>query len=196
MKRTNVKFRSNGNNNGHSSQVYSLNYRFDSNSIAGKVNGTALELIKKYNELAKDAMNNSDVVTAELFRQYAEHYRKIVTDINEKKNSNPNNGNHRPYNNRRDNENSAETSVVSSDENVVVENSSADVNNAENIQSEASSETKNKSRIVSRKSFKVVEIKEENKNSVEKETAENGEEKAVAKPRRIYKKKVLTAEAV
>ena len=77
MKKNN-KFRGNNNSN----QIYSLNYKFDSISIAGKTSGTALDLIKKYNELAKEAQANSDYVTAEVFRQYAEHYRKIVTDIN------------------------------------------------------------------------------------------------------------------
>lgn len=88
MKRTNNKFRSNNNNNNnnYSNQIYSLNYKFDSCSIAGKCSGTALDLIKKYNELAKEAHSNSDWVSSEVFRQYAEHYRKIVTDINERKN--------------------------------------------------------------------------------------------------------------
>lgn len=81
MKRTNNKFR----NNNYNNQIYSLNYKFDSNSIAGKVSGTALDLIKRYNELAKEAHTNNDYVSAEVFRQYAEHYRKIVTEINEKK---------------------------------------------------------------------------------------------------------------
>lgn len=85
MKKINNKFRNNNNNN----QIYSLNYRFDSISIAGKCSGTALDLIKRYNELAKEAQANSDYVSAETFRQFAEHYRKIVTDINEKKNSQP-----------------------------------------------------------------------------------------------------------
>lgn len=85
MRKTNNRFR-NGNNN-HSNQIYSLNYKFDSNSVAGKCSGTALDLIKRYNELARDALNNSDRVGAEVFRQYAEHYRKIVTDINDKKNA-------------------------------------------------------------------------------------------------------------
>ena len=75
MKRINNKYRNNGNG-----QIYSLNYKFDSSSIAGKFSGTALDLIKRYNELAKDAASNNDYVTAEVFRQYAEHYRKIVTE--------------------------------------------------------------------------------------------------------------------
>ena len=58
MKRTNNKFR----NNNYNNQIYSLNYKFDSNSIAGKVSGTALDLIKRYNELAKEAHTNNDYV--------------------------------------------------------------------------------------------------------------------------------------
>lgn len=79
MKRmNNNKFRGN--------PVYSLNYKFDSVSAAGKFSGTALDLIKRYNELAKEAQSNGNYVEMEVFRQYAEHYRKIVTEINERKN--------------------------------------------------------------------------------------------------------------
>src|SRR5574344_1008366 len=79
----NNKFRGNNGNT-----IYSLNYKFDSVSVAGKCSGTALDLIKKYNELAKEAHCNGDYVAMEVFRQYAEHYRKIVTEINERKNQN------------------------------------------------------------------------------------------------------------
>lgn len=65
--------------------MYSLNYKFDSVSSAGKFSGTALDLIKRYNELAKEAQSNGNYVEMEVFRQYAEHYRKIVTEINERK---------------------------------------------------------------------------------------------------------------
>ncbi len=81
MKKTNNRYR----NNNSSNTIYSLNYKFDSNSIAGKISGTALDLIKRYNDLAKDALSDNDHVTAEIFRQYSEHYRKIVTEINERK---------------------------------------------------------------------------------------------------------------
>ena len=73
------------NNKFRGNAVYSLNYKFDSVSPAGKCSGTALDLIKRYNELAKEAQNNGDYVSMEVFRQYAEHYRKIVTEINERK---------------------------------------------------------------------------------------------------------------
>lgn len=80
MKKNN-KFRNNGNSN-----AYSLNYKFDSVSPAGKCSGTALDLIKRYNELAKEAHGGGDYIAMEVYRQYAEHYRKIVTEINERKN--------------------------------------------------------------------------------------------------------------
>lgn len=54
--------------------------------MPAKISGTALDLIKRYNDFAKDAQSNNDYVNAEIFRQYAEHYRKIVTEINERKN--------------------------------------------------------------------------------------------------------------
>lgn len=105
-KNNNNKFRSSNNYN----NSYSISHKFDSNSPAGKFSGTALDLIKKYNDLARDANNNDDYVSAEIFRQYAEHYRKIVTDINEKNNYQPN----RRYNNNQ----SAQETVESSKEEV------------------------------------------------------------------------------
>ena len=78
-----IKYR----NSNYNNQVYSINYKFDSVSPAGKCCGTALDLIKRYNELAKEAQANGNYVEAEVFRQYAEHYRKIVTEINERKNN-------------------------------------------------------------------------------------------------------------
>ena len=81
MKKNNNKYRNNNNN------MYNLNYRFDSLSPAGKCSGTALDLIKRYNDLAKEAHSGGNYVEMEVFRQYAEHYRKIVTEINERKNN-------------------------------------------------------------------------------------------------------------
>ena len=62
-----------------------MNYKFDSVSIAGKISGTALDLIRRYNDLAKEAQSCGNYVDMEIYRQYAEHYRKIVTDINERR---------------------------------------------------------------------------------------------------------------
>lgn len=82
MKKQNNRFR-NGNNNNNN--CYTLNYKFDSVSIAGKISGTALDLIRRYNDLAKEAQGCGNYVEMEIYRQYAEHYRKIVTDINERR---------------------------------------------------------------------------------------------------------------
>lgn len=84
MKKMN-KFRSG------TSNAFSLNYKFDSVSLAGKCNGTALDLIKRYNDLAKEAHSAGNFVEMEIFRQYAEHYRKIVTEINERRGYKPEN---------------------------------------------------------------------------------------------------------
>ena len=84
MKKNN-KFRGGGSN------TFSLNYKFDSVSPAGKYNGTALDLIKRYNDLAKEAHSTGDFVEMEVFRQYAEHYRKVVTEINERRGFKPEN---------------------------------------------------------------------------------------------------------
>ena len=88
MKKQNNRYRNGNNNNG-----YTLNYKFDSVSIAGKVSGTALDLIRKYNDLAKEAQSCGDYVEMEIYRQYAEHYRKIVTDINERRQTRQENNN-------------------------------------------------------------------------------------------------------
>ena len=104
MKKNN-KYRS---SNNYNNQIYSLNYKFDSISPAGKISGTALDLIKRYNELAKEAQGNADYVEAENYRQYAEHYRKIVTEINERKNQRNN------YSNREETISSANDAEINS----------------------------------------------------------------------------------
>ncbi|MBP5399024.1 MAG: DUF4167 domain-containing protein [Alphaproteobacteria bacterium] len=117
MKKVN-RYRNNNNS------IYSLNYKFDSNSIAGKISGTALDLIRRYNDMAKDAHSNNDYVTAEIFRQYAEHYRKIVTEINERKSPRD-----QMENNANDNSNSSNNITAENVENNTIENQPE--NNAE-----------------------------------------------------------------
>ncbi len=166
MKRSNNKFRNN-NNNGNS-QIYSLNYKFDSSSVAGKCCGTALDLIKRYNELAKDAASNNDYVTAEVFRQYAEHYRKIVTEINEKKQQN------RQFN-------------TPQPQNDTEENKAPEAQSVAEEAAPASAETP----VVEKKSFTVVEIPHS-----EAETAveASSEDAAPRKPKRVYRRKTAAAE--
>lgn len=197
MKKNNNKYRNNNN------QIYSLNYKFDSCSIAGKISGTALDLIKKYNELAKEAHSNNDYVNAEIFRQYAEHYRKIVTDINEKRNQN---NFQRTNNTRFDNE--AETAedssgldilsrAIDNDEDAQVDlfdSSDEVINPADDIElggnvvdmfaalPAVENKTDAEAPAVAKKSFTVIEISPENAGSEVIEAAE-------AAPRRKYVRK-------
>ena len=153
MKKNN-KFRSNNNYN-NNNQIFSLNYKFDSISSAGKISGTALDLIKRYNELAKEAQGNGDYVAAETFRQYAEHYRKIVTEINERKNQ-------RQGREENAQTNSAEAAPVSDKEQSIAEKEQAV--EAEDIKSEtASAQVLEESQpqeepVTKKRSFKVIEI--------------------------------------
>lgn len=187
MKKINNKFRSSGANN-----IYSLNYKFDSISSAGKFSGTALDLIKKYNELAKEAHSNGDYVEMEVFRQYAEHYRKIVTEINERKNTMRDS-----MQNQQEPETTAETV--------------ADEKNAENKPEETTAETAKdnvetsdktenapqptvKKRL--RRGFKIIEVSTENTDSPAEVLSEHTDADAPAeKPKRIIRRKPKIVEA-
>ena len=139
-----IKYR----NNNYNNQVYSINYKFDSISPAGKCNGTALDLIKRYNELAKEAQGNGNYVEAEVFRQYAEHYRKIVTEINERKNSRFNNQDNEP-------QGTEPAQAESAAEQPAPEMPQPEPAAQEETQEKTLVETKPKA---TRKSFKVIEI--------------------------------------
>lgn len=150
MKKNN-KYRNNNNN--YNNQIYSLNYKFDSISAAGKFSGTALDLIKRYNELAKESQGNGNYVEAEVFRQYAEHYRKIVTEINEKKNQRFN----------RENETAAETSAPAAAENIgnTVEETPAPVQAAPAPETVAETPAPEAPQPKVKREFKVIEISAE-----------------------------------
>ena len=137
----NTKYRS---NNNYNNQAYSLNYRFDSVSPAGKISGTALDLIQRYNELAKEAQSNADYVEAECYRQYAEHYRKIVTDINERKN-------------QRFNQSSSEENK-DTQEDVVASANNTENQAVEKEQSEEKNADKKSESAPAKRSFTVIEI--------------------------------------
>lgn len=172
MKKTNNRYRNNNNNN--YSAIYSLNYKFDSCSPAGKTSGTALDLIKRYNELAKEALSNSDYINGEVYRQYAEHYRKIVTDINEKKNQN----NARYNNQKQDSNQNQNVSPVENTEAPAAQAQVIDINNDNNTENNVLTE---------KKSFTVIEIKPESAKT------ELIEPKAETKPttRRAPRKKAV-----
>ena len=183
MKKTNNKYRNNNSN-----QIYSLNYKFDSISIAGKISGTALDLIKKYNELAKEAHAGGDHVTAEVFRQYAEHYRKIVTDINEKKNAQKVvNFPRENENNNRNEDNSVSNSDLSADSLIAMCDNNPEVNDAENAM-KISVEP-----VADKKEFKVIEITSAD---VQKDIKNNKETAPKTRSRRTPRKKEVKDEGV
>ena len=43
-----------------------------------KVRGTASSVAEKYQQLARDAHTSGDLVAAEAYQQYAEHYYRLV----------------------------------------------------------------------------------------------------------------------
>jgi len=169
MKKQNNRFRNGNNNNG-----YTLNYKFDSVSIAGKISGTALDLIRRYNDLAKEAQSSGDYVEMEIYRQYAEHYRKIVTDINERRQS-------RQENNFKNSNQETENSTEEQSENVEV----SQENNEQVVSDNGYVETLPSGSEAKVKSFEVVEISENN---------EDKEEviKEAPKPKRVYRRRVST----
>ena len=183
MKKNNNKYRNNY------SSIYSLNYKFDSCSVAGKISGTALDLIKKYNELAKEAQSNGDYVNAEVFRQYAEHYRKIVTEINEKRAQNTFSRNQRNARSE-DTDFSLSDSIENTDTDIVLE----EVNKATVI--DITAELKSEPDVLPiveletpvktpKKSFTVIEIKPEETQTVSDETVTE------VKPRRRTTRKKI-----
>lgn len=152
----NIKYRSNNNYNNNNNHIFSLNYKFDSSSPAGKFSGTALDLIKRYNELAKESQGNGDYVEAEVFRQYAEHYRKIVTEINERKNE---------MNDRRalQNQTAADNNTVAAananaEENTSAEEPQAQVQTPAPVTAEETVKAETSAAEAPKRSFKVIEI--------------------------------------
>lgn len=162
--------------------MFNINYRFDSISPAGKYSGTALDLIKRYNELSKEAHSAGDYVEMEVFRQYAEHYRKILTEMNERKNAFQ--AQRQAQVEQAENEANSENSQKT-DEN-------QEEKSAENTSDNEVSKTEvieQKPLPMKKKTLKIVEVKEsESLPQANKETAEE------VKPKRSYKKRVKEEE--
>ncbi len=191
MKKTNNKYRNNSSNN----TIYSLNYKFDSNSIAGKICGTALDLIKRYNDFAKDAQSNNDYVNAEIFRQYAEHYRKIVTEINERKNQQRQ---AMPAETVENRDNAETTAAEAPTEKTVADQPeiAAPVAAAAETASVAGDNVAKTPRREVRKSFKIIEISHA---KADEAKAENNAEKdqtaetSAPAPKRVYRRRTIAA---
>lgn len=176
MKKQNNRFR-NGNNNNNNG--YTLNYKFDSVSIAGKISGTALDLIRRYNDLAKEAQGCGNYVEMEVYRQYAEHYRKIVTDINERRNA------------RAENQNQNQNKVEVEESSTSAETVTAERNEPVEATPAANGYVETLPATEPAKSFTVVEIKDKKEKSetptIEKEKASEDD-----KPKRVVRRRAVT----
>ena len=51
---------------------------YESNGPAGRVRGTAQQVLEKYQVLGRDAASSGEWIVAESCLQYAEHYYRIV----------------------------------------------------------------------------------------------------------------------
>ena len=122
--------------------------------------------------MAKDASSNNDYISAEIFRQYAEHYRKIVTEINEKKNQN------RQFNMTPQAETPQPEAPQS--EAQMPENQEEQVAEAQAPQS------------TEKKSFTIVEIPHTEAQTVEESPIANDE--TPHKPKRVYRRRQTVAE--
>ena len=83
-----------GSNNNHNP-----NRTFDSNGPEIKIRGSAAHVYEKYLQLARDANSAGDRVMAENYLQHAEHYFRIINQINE---ASGDNGQQRGRNGRTD----------------------------------------------------------------------------------------------
>jgi len=186
---SNNRFRNNNNNNAGS--IYSLNYKFDSVCSAGKFNGTALDLIKKYNELAKEAQSRGDYVDMEVFRQYAEHYRKIVTEINSRRNQNRDANQPTMQSEGETQNETTENQPAETDNNLVETEAAPRVDSEPEIQKSAEEKTASEPTKARRtkRSFTIVEV-DVKEADVATGANENTEPEAAPKKRRITRKKV------
>lgn len=72
-----------GRNNNHSNKGGNNRTQvFDSNGPEVRIRGTAHQISEKYDALAKDALSIGDRVVAESYFQHAEHYQRIVLEVN------------------------------------------------------------------------------------------------------------------
>lgn len=60
---------------------------YDSNGPDVRIRGTAHQVAEKYQVLAKDAASAGDVVLAESYYQYAEHYVRIINAFSDERDS-------------------------------------------------------------------------------------------------------------
>jgi hypothetical protein len=72
-----------GNNTGRRPNVPLRHQTFDSNGPDVRIRGNAFQVHEKYLALARDAAASGDRIAAESYLQHAEHYFRIIGQINE-----------------------------------------------------------------------------------------------------------------
>ena len=75
------------NRNNRPTQTIYRNTCLDSSGPAGKLRGTPLQLNEKYVALANDASTANDMILAEQYRQYADHYMRLQNQAIENENA-------------------------------------------------------------------------------------------------------------
>ncbi|MFV3076751.1 DUF4167 domain-containing protein [Niveispirillum fermenti] len=74
----------NGNGGGNRRQNVPLRHQnYDSNGPDVRIRGNAFQVYEKYQALARDANASGDRIAAENYLQHAEHYYRIICQINE-----------------------------------------------------------------------------------------------------------------
>jgi hypothetical protein len=69
-----------GRNHHHRKNQNPLTRVYESNGPDVKIRGTAANIAEKYQQLARDAHTSGDLVAAEAYHQYAEHYYRLVAE--------------------------------------------------------------------------------------------------------------------
>ncbi len=75
--------RSRSRGNGRRQNVPLRHQTFDSNGPDVRIRGNAFQVHEKYLALARDAAASGDRIAAENYLQHAEHYFRIINQINE-----------------------------------------------------------------------------------------------------------------
>ena len=91
--------RSRSRGNGRRQNVPLRHQTFDSNGPDVRIRGNAFQVHEKYLALARDAASSGDRIAAENYLQHAEHYFRIINQINE---ASGDNGQQRGRNGRTD----------------------------------------------------------------------------------------------
>jgi hypothetical protein len=76
----------NNNNNNRRQNVPLRHQNFDSNGPDVRIRGNAWQVHEKYQALARDAAASGDRVMSENYLQHAEHYFRIISQIQEAEN--------------------------------------------------------------------------------------------------------------